>query len=199
MTLTTLSLLDQTELLQLSTEASANGESGQAIAYLKEAVSRQDASATVHYLLGAEYAQIKLYDRAVGEMESALALDPTLSIARLQLGLLWLTSGAGDRAAQVFGALDELPDSDPLRHFGAGLCALIKDQFDDTVRLLEAGIALNSTNPALNGDMRKIIDAIARVRETAQPAGTGAAIEPAGAVEETHHVLLSAYTGNTSH
>lgn len=200
MTSSTLSLLDQTELIQLSTEASTTGEAGAAIAYLKEAVSRPDATGAAHYLLGAEYAQIKLYDRAVSEMEAGLALDPTLSIARLQLGLLWLTSGVADRALQVFAPLSELSENDPLRYFGEGLCALIGDKFDDTVRLLQAGMALNETNAPLNGDMQKIIDEITLLRTNAgQDVAVLPVEDPAVGAEDTHHVLLSAYTGNTSH
>jgi tetratricopeptide (TPR) repeat protein len=199
MTTTTLSMLDQSELLQLSLEASKTGEAGAAIAYLKEAVSRADATGVAHFLLGAEYAQIKLYDRAVNEMEAALALDPALSIARLQLGLLWLTSGVADRATQVFEPLAELPASDALRHFGGGLIALIKDQFDEATRQLQAGIALNLSNDALNIDMQRMVDEIARLQASGQVGALEAAPEQPAADEETHHVLLSAYTGNTSH
>lgn len=190
----TLSLLDQTELLRLALEANNGGENGAAIAYLKEAVSRPDATGNAHFLLGAEYAHIKLYDRAVSEMEAALALDPGLSIARLQLGLLWLTSGMAERALQVFAPLSELPESEPLRLFGEGLSALMRDQFDDAVRLLEAGIVLNQVNEALNGDMRNILDGLARLR-----AAGGLEVPEAASTEDAHHVLLSAYTGNTSH
>ncbi len=192
---TTLSLLDQTELLQLSREASGAGDDGMALAYLKEAVSRPDATGVAHYLLGAEYAQIKLYDRAVGEMEAALALDPALSIARLQLGLLWLSSGVADRASDVFGPLAELPENDPLRHFGAGLCALIKDAFDEASARLQSGIALNTVNAPLNGDMQRIVDEIARLRAAAPLE----AAEDSVTADDSHHVMLSAYTGNTSH
>lgn len=191
----TLALLDQTELLQLALEANRSGEGGASIAYLKEAVSRADATGNAHFLLGAEYAQIKLYDRAVSEMEAALALDPGLSIARFQLGLLWLTGGEPERALQVFAPLAELAESDPLHLFGQGLCALIRNEFDETVRLLESGIALNQTNDALNGDMRTMLAELARGRAT----GHEEATEAGASDEDMHHVLLSAYTGNTSH
>lgn len=196
MTPSTLSLLDQTELVQLAIEASAGGDSGTAIAYLKEAVSRPDGSAPAHYLLGAEYAQIKLYDRAAAEMEAALALDPGLATARLQLGLLWLTGGDAQRAAAVFAPLAELKAGEPLRHFGAGLSALIQDQFDEAMDQLKEGIAANTSNPALNGDMQRIIDEVTRLRAAGQDAAPAVAAAPA---EESNHVLLSAYTGNTSH
>ncbi|KQQ96162.1 lipopolysaccharide assembly protein LapB [Massilia sp. Leaf139] len=189
-----LSLLDQTELLQLAIDASNGGAAGAAIAYLKEAVSRTDATANAHFLLGSEYAQIKLYDRAVNEMEASLALDPGLSIARLQLGLLWLTSGAAERAVQVLAPLSDLGQADPLRLFGEGLCALVRDEFDETVRLLESGIAHNHANDALNTDMRRLLDELAPLRATRGQS----APEPAAA-EDIPHLLLSAYTGNTSH
>lgn len=190
-----LSLLDQTELLRLALEANRSGADGNAMAYLKEAVSRPDATGSAHFLLGAEYAQIKLYDRAVNEMEAALALDPGLSIARLQLGLLWLTSGAAERSQQVLAPLSDLAESDPLRLFGEGLCALIRDEFDETVRLLEQGIARNRDNDALNGDMRRLLDELALARK----AGQAEAPPQPAATEEFPHLLLSAYTGKTSH
>jgi len=204
MTHPTLSMLDQAELFQLARNASAADDSASAIAYLKEAVSRADATAPAHYLLGAEYAQIGMYERAADEMESALALDPALSIARVQLGLLWLGQNAPDRADAVLAPLDELAAGDALRHIGAGLRHLIKDEFDDATARLEQGMALNTTNAPLNGDMRRIVDEIARVRAggapaNPSPAAPGAAAQAPAAAEDAPHILLSAYTGNTTH
>jgi tetratricopeptide (TPR) repeat protein len=200
MTTMTLSLLDQAELLQLALNASAADDSGTAIAYLKEAVSRPDGTSVAHYLLGAEYAAIKMYDRAAGEMEAALALDPALAIARLQLGLLWLTGGAAEQALAVFGPLAELAEDDPLRLFGQGLCHLARDEFDDARALLVAGIAANSANPPLNGDMQRMIDAIdAHLAGVAAAPLAQMAPEPEAPAEDAHRMLLSAYTGNTEH
>lgn len=199
MTHPTLSMLDQAELLQLAMNASTGVDSGSAIAYLKEAVSRADATGAAHYLLGAEYAQIGMYERAVSEMESALALDPALATARLQLGLLWIGAGAVDRAASVLAPLAELAPDDALRHFGAGLCLLIDNQLDQAVARIEQGMALNTSNAPLDQDMRKIIDGIARVRAGAAVPAAAAPAPAAAAADDTQHVLLSAYTGNTSH
>ncbi|HZV63597.1 MAG TPA: hypothetical protein VFG03_01630 [Telluria sp.] len=192
MSATTLSLLDQTELLQLATGASAGGDSGAAIGYLKEAVSRPDAIGAAHYLLGAEYAQIGLYERASGAMEAAIALDPALSVARLQLGLLWLSGGAPDKADLALAPLDDLSVDDPMRLFGRGLRHLIKDEFDDATACLQAGIAANTANAPLNGDMQRIVEQIARVR-------AGGALPDAAppVAAEAHQMLLSAYTSNT--
>lgn len=197
MTTMTLSLLDQAELLQLALNASAADDSGTAIAYLKEAVGRPDATSVAHYILGAEYAQIKMYDRAAGEMEAALALDPALAIARLQLGLLWLTGGNAAQALLVLGPLAELPDNEALRLFGQGLCHLAKDELAQARELLLAGIAANTQNPPLNGDMQRMVGEIDAL--SAPAAAQEAPAEPEPAAEDAHRLLLSAYTGNTGH
>jgi tetratricopeptide (TPR) repeat protein len=187
-------MLDQAELLQLALNASGAGDSASAIAYLKEAVSRGDASATAHYLLGAEYAQIKMYERAIGEMEAAIALDPNLSIARLQLGMLWLGANNSERAADVLRALEDLSATDPLHQFGAGLQHLIGEQLADALRCLTDGVALNTSNPALNGDMQSIVRQI----ELAM-AGGAAPAAAAAPEDDSQHVLLSAYTSGPRH
>ena len=186
MTTAALARLDQAELMQLALNAASIGDSGAAISYLKEAVSRPDAQAPAHYLLGAEYAQIKMYDRAIAEMEAAIALDPALSIARFQLGLLWLTTGNAINASEVLLPLEELGSSNALAHFGRGLMHLMRDEFADAVSCLNEGISLNSANPALNSDMQKIIDEVQKI-----------SWEGKSAEEKTDHgphILISAYT-----
>lgn len=205
MTSTTLSLLDQAELMQLALNASAANDSGATLGYLKEAVSRPDASGIAHYLLGAEYAQIKMYQRAVGEMEAALALDPALSIARLQLGLLWLTGGGAEQAAVVLAPLDDLAAGDALRLFGRGLRHMIAEELADAMDCLREGIRANHSNAPLNMDMQRIVDELGRIQAGAAPAAAPLAPEQAQAEEpapevsdSARHLFLSAYTGNTA-
>lgn len=195
-------VLDQEELLQLACNAGAGGDSASAIAYLKEAVLRPDATARAHYLLGVLYAQIKLYGRATDELESALALDPAFSIARLQLGLLCLGAGAVERAVTTLLPLEQLPGTNALRVFGAGLHHLILGELDKAVACLEEGIKLNTENAPLNGDMHKILAELARTHSAgAHAAGKPfiGAPQPVAPPDDMHHILLSAYTGNTSH
>lgn len=190
-------MLDQAELLKLALSASAGDDAGSSIVYLKEAVARPDASAHAHYLLGAEYAQIKMYDRAADEMEAALALDPAMSIVRLQLGLLCLTSGNPVRAAEVLEGLDDLPASDALNRFGCGLQHLIRDELADCVRCLREGIALNVSNAPLNGDMQMLIATLEAL--PVADAGAAPAAEEEDLVQQEEAArqrMLSAYTGN---
>jgi len=195
MTTATLSKLDQAELLQLALNASSAGDSGTAIGYLKEAVGRLDGSAAAHYMLGAEYAQIKMFPKAIDEMEAALALDPALSVARLQLGLLCLAANDSIRASEVFSALQGLSQQDPLHHFGSGLQHLIREQLLEAEQCLMRGIDLNDSNVALNGDMQKVLTEIGVLRAAAPQALSQAA----EISESERNILLSAYTGNQSH
>jgi len=177
--------LDQEELFQIGVNASAKGDSATAIACLKEAVSRPDATAKAHYLLGAEYAQIQLMPRAIDEMEAALALDPALSAARLQLGMLWLTTSQTDRAAEVLRPLEGLGEQDAMHHFGSGLLRLIADDAAGASAALRKGIELNSVNAPLNKDMEMIVTNLAGQAEAAK--------------EEGEQVFLGAYAGNSTH
>ena len=193
----TLAMLDQAELQQLALNASATNDSASALGYLKEAVSRADATATAHYLLGAEYAQIKMYERAIGEMEAGIALDPGLSVARLQLGMLWLGADQPLRASEVLLPLEELGNGDPLSRFGAGLRHLVAEDLNAALRCLGEGVELNSVNPALNNDMRSIMRHIESTLAGGVVPGAPAAVEPdaAPAADDSQHILLSAYTG----
>lgn len=181
------SRLDVDELLHLAIRASQNNQHEQTIDYLKQALDVDPKNAKALYLLGAEHAEIGLYDRAVEDMTKAVALDPDLVTAHFQLGLLHITAGRVDAAAQAWRPLDKLGDANPFYLFKAGMLHLVKDEFAECVASLEKGIALNTMNEALNNDMRRIAEeAKTRIKEpeTAKAPSTG---------KKAGHVLLSAY------
>jgi len=178
-------MLDQAELFQLAMTASAAGDGATTLACLKTAVGRVDATPAAHYLLGAEYAQLKLYDRAIDAMEAALALDPALWTARIQLALLYLADERAERAADTLQPLADQQQEAALQRFGDGLLRLIAGDLDSARAALAEGIARNDANPALNGDMARIVDEI------------GSRLEEAAAGDA--HLMLSAYAGNRAH
>jgi Flp pilus assembly protein TadD len=183
------SKLDDEELLHLAMEATRSGRHGDAIQYLKEAASKSEGSAKVRFLLGAEHAQIGLFDRAAKDMADALELDPELVPARFQLGLLHLVHARVGEAAAVWKPLDSLPESDPYLHFKRGLEALARDDFAGCRESLTRGLGLNKSNPALNADMQRLLE------QTGARAAAPAAGEPkTESTEQAAHVLLSAYT-----
>lgn len=130
---------------------------------IKSAVARDPGNAELRYLLGAELAQQRDYDGAVVEMRTALAIEPKLHFARLQLGLLYLTMARPNESVEIWGPLEALDDDAALKYFKRGLEALIRDDFAACIGHLQHGIQLNTQNAPLNRDMTMIIE---RVRET---------------------------------
>lgn len=174
---------DVQQLTSLALAASARNDSEAAISHLKHAIAADGADAVPHFLLGAEYAQIGLVDRALEEFTRAVESNPNLHTARFQLGLLLLTSGRVDEAASAWQPLDALEERDPLRLFRDGMLRLVQDDFDAARVALAAGVESATGNPALAADMRKVIERIDAAR------GAEAAAPDAAA----GHVLVSAY------
>lgn len=204
-----LTVLSQAELLALALDASRRQDSGHALAYLKEAAGRADATAQVLFLLASEYAQLGMTTEALTHMESAVALDPSFPIARFQLGMLHVTMGNA-MAARVAWAAMEGSETGFLGAFARGMLSLLDDQFDEAKALLLTGIELNSFNEPLNLDMRKVVEAIdalpGRIKvapaedapEVAQPPGSlvASAEVPSEQTDELEpsHLFISAYT-----
>jgi tetratricopeptide (TPR) repeat protein len=130
------------------------------LAALRRAVLDEPRNGERRYLLGAELAQRRDYEGAVLEMSAALALNPFLHVARLQLGLLHLTMAQTHHAVAVLGPLEELADDSALKLFKRGLEALMHDDFAACLSALQQGIANNRDNAALNRDMQLIFDRV---------------------------------------
>lgn len=169
--------LDEAEFVHLVLRAMAADRHDEVISLLKRMVSAFPANANAHYLLGAEHAQIGLYDRALADFAEALRLEPRLAIARFQLGLLHLTLGHTAEAESVWSPLDELATDDPLRLFKSALVHLIHDELKECAQGLRAGIDHNTDNEALNGDMRRLLADVER-RLGGSPAETSEATPP---------------------
>lgn len=182
--------LDAAELTQMALNASQHNDSGAAIGYLKQAVALDGNAALAHYLLGAEYAQISMIDLAIAEMQCAVEADPALSIARFQLGLLFLTSARVEEAIRTWQPLAALGADHPLFLFQAGLVHLSRDEFVEAKVLLQEGQQRNTDNAPLNTDMQKVIDEIDKAIAQATKRD-GETLNDSAA--EADHVLLSAY------
>ena len=184
--------LDADELLQLAIRASGADNHEESISYLKRAVDVAPKNGKVHYMLGAEHAQIGLYERAMEEMKHAVDLEPTLYTAHFQLGLLLVTAGRPDQAKAAWQALDNLGPNDPLYLFKSGLLHLVSDEFPQAMDQLKKGLALNTTNEALNRDMRRVLDDIEKLVASSTPPTD----QQPPSKQTDQHVLLSAYREN---
>jgi len=202
----TLQSLSQSELFALALEASRREDAGRALAYLKEASGRPDASPQALFMLGSEYAQLGLIDDAKASVARAVEVGPELIIARFQLGMLHVTSGEVDAARAAWAPLVALSADHPqayLATFHKGMLHLVADEFDDAVATLGAGLAQNLENEALNNDMRRVIDAIehlpgrspqAPATVSPQPETAPAPAPAADADVEPSHLFINAYT-----
>jgi len=177
--------LDPDELIHLAIDASIRNFHAEAIELLKRLLDISPTNTKAHFLLGAEYAQIGMIDRAVVQMTQAVAIDPAMHIARFQLGLLYLTLGNITEASKTWAPLSSLGDAHYLFLFKSGLEHLAGDQFKTCRIYLSRGIAANMDNPALSSDMQRILDKLP------EPDGG------CGAEGEPNAFFLSAYTGNT--
>jgi tetratricopeptide (TPR) repeat protein len=152
--------LTQEELLHLAVEATRRGEHGSSISYLKEGVTRFPDDAKLAYVLGAEFAQIGIYDKAENEMQRAILLDPELFTASFQLGLLQMTLGKVEEAKLSWKNIDKLPKEHSLWLFKTGLEELAAEKFAIARELLSQGISSNDFSPELSKDMTTILESM---------------------------------------
>jgi tetratricopeptide (TPR) repeat protein len=188
--------LDDMELLHLALNAMRNNRHDEAIALLKRTIQTSPDKAWAHYLLGAEHAQIGLYDRAVTEMAQAVRLDPGIpAAAHFQLGLLHLTAGRTREAEAAWEPLDRLAPDDALRLFKSALLHLVHEERDKCIEELQAGIALNKLNEALNDDMRRLL-ADLQARQKGMAGDSNSNVPPLQVPVPSKRMLLSTYDQN---
>lgn len=183
--------LNADELMHLALYATEHDTPEKAIVHLKKLLDMEPDHAKARYLLGALYAQIGLHAQAAEEMAQALELEPDLHTARFQLGLLHITSGKTAESEQVWAGLDALGDRDPLYLFKKGMLHLVRDEFEQCVEAIKAGIELNTYNEDLNNDMRRVLNDAEKAMQ-GQPA---ARLEAKNDASDTNgqHMLLSIY------
>lgn len=187
--------LDVDELFQLALRASQADRHEDALSYLKRALALDPDNGKIHYMLGAEHAQIGLYDRAVQDMARAVELDPELHTAQFQLGLLHITAQRVAEAEAAWKPLDKLGKQHPLYLFKAGMLHLARDEFSACVQCLREGIKLNTGNLALNNDMQRILNDAEALLNSAAPAKPAPAAAPADKTKgkKTGNVFLAKY------
>lgn len=177
--------LDTDELMHLALRANEQADTEKTIGYLKQVLSAEPENGMALYLLGAQHAQMKMYGRAIAEMEQAIEVEPNIpATAHFQLGLLYLTSGAVPESLRAWLPLDQLGENDALFLFKRGLVHLIQDEFPECIENLEKGIAVNVLYPALSIDMQKFADkaraAMLQPKPVAQPEAAEARQAPKG-------------------
>jgi tetratricopeptide (TPR) repeat protein len=155
--------------------ATAGTDEARALSEAAVLLGNYPGDSRLHFLKGSLLAGQGDYGAARDAMRQAVEVSPGFVLARFQLGFLELTCGEPILAQETWGPLHSLPARHFLRLFVEGLCHLIRDEFDETIRRLEDGIAGNQENPPMNRDMQLIIDALRK-----GPAKNGGAASPVG-------------------
>lgn len=203
-----LSNLTQAELLALAVDSSRRNEAGHALAYLKEAAGRADASARVLFMLGSEYAQLGMLQEAKASLSRAVELGPEFPLMRFQLGMLHANAQEIDAAKVAWQPLADLPPQHAQAYLATlrrGMLHLVAEEFDASIGALNAGIEQNKENERLNAEMRRIVEAIGGMQESrtspvAVPPPIQAHVQrpaqvpSAEAEAEPGHLFISAYT-----
>jgi tetratricopeptide (TPR) repeat protein len=150
------SLCGESELQELMEAMQA--DSGDELEQADRLIADHPGDPRLHFLRGSILASIGRPIEALPALRRAVELAPDFAIARFQLGFFQLTSGEAANALSTWGPLAMLPERNYLRMFVAGLTHLIRDEFDEAIAQLRAGIAANDENPPLNRDMQLIVD-----------------------------------------
>jgi tetratricopeptide (TPR) repeat protein len=180
-------------LLEAAVAAMHGGDEAASVELLRRSIEAAPVNPTAHYLLGAEYAQRKQYGDAIIHWTTAVEQAPATGIARLQLGLLWLTLANPTAALLQLEPLGQLGADDPLRHFGIGLSCLCRDDLPGAAAGLSSGLRLETANLALAADMQRVLSAVdERIR------GAGAShTMTEGPLSASLGMAISAYAGYT--
>lgn len=195
-----LAALDAEELFVLGVRASVAGDSATALNLFKQACERDARHAEAAWMLGAEYAQLGMIDRAKLAMQHALSVNETLQTARFQLGLLHLTSGEVALAEAIWLALGELDEGHPLRLFKEGMLQLAADDFRGALASLRRGAEVPNVDAALKRDMEMMIQQIETQHPESAVAHADSAVQiPAGdpGTEDTSFFLEAYLRGNS--
>ena len=175
-------MLDAEELLHLAIHASSTGEHHACMTYLKTVLQEQPRNGKAVYLLAVQYAELGLLERAISGLKTAVALEPQLKAARLELGVLLLDRRRSVEAKEHFAALRD--SSDPALGICAEAMIAVADNNLSLAReMLARGVSEQTGNRALTKLMQRLLD---KLSEAASAAAADA---------QANDFLLGAYRG----
>ena len=182
--------LDTEELLHLAIQASKNKNNEATIRYLKSALQLSPEAADVHFMLGATYADLAMFERAESSLQEAIRLNPDFEAANFQLGLLYIVNNQIENATTAWQKLDSTSEDNAYYLFKSGLLSLSRDEFDKSIDYINRGLKANQDNPPLSENMTRILNDILASQQQSRPEE----IKP----QQTRQVQLKAYE-DTNH
>lgn len=184
--------LSNDELFHFALEANKSDRHDIAIGYLKQLIESDPEHEQGLFLLGAEYAQVGLFNEAIKHMEKVVGLTSTLPMANFQLGLLYMAMEEPAKAKASWETVLKSGDDDYIYVFSQALIRLVSNHQDEAKILLQEGLEL-SNDSDLNTQMENVLNAIGNV-EMVPTAKEEATIDAAPEEEEnTNQLFLSMY------
>jgi tetratricopeptide (TPR) repeat protein len=179
---------DCDELFFLALKAMETGNHERAFELLKEGVRREDSS-RFNYMLGAMYAELRMFSKAIDHINRALEIDPSLRPAAFQLGLLHAVSGNDEQARKAWSSLDRLSEDDELVAYRDALVDYMDGNRLQAIDKMQNALLGPKSNVPLMNDMQAILNGWIKSDQTLPEDGT---TEKDSSVESGHY-FLSAY------
>lgn len=165
----------------------ARGDLDEAISHFERATELDSNFALAHSALGSCYVNRVIkglgethdHDKAEAEFRKALALDPTLLEARMQMIFIYLTHGQKQKARQEVLKLREEYPNDVGVHFVRGVVARLDGEYERALRSFDRMARLNPNERVLASYNRaRIFMYQKRYEEAMHELDLGAEVEP---------------------
>ncbi len=153
-------MLDAKEYLHLAVNASVESDHLRAMECLKKCLELESDNAYANYLLGAEYAEVGMLDRAIESMEVAVGLDSELEMATYQLGMLYFQTGNAEQARKQFDLLAKGSEVKCLEPYARGLLFILDGELQQAKSAIQEGQSVDDQGSALQQSMAQMLQAV---------------------------------------
>jgi predicted Zn-dependent protease len=152
-------MLDAEEYFHLALHASSIGDPHACLMHLGQVLHQEPKNAGATYLLATVHAELGLVERAIRGFESVLAVDPRLTIARLQLAMLLLLFDTKRRAeAKTHLMYVTATRDESLQTYAEALIAVADDHIPLATEKLERAISRTAEDTPFTSLMKRLLD-----------------------------------------
>jgi tetratricopeptide (TPR) repeat protein len=129
-------------LLQQATDAIDKNDLSAALDPLQKYIAERPDEPYAHFQLGYAYAGLKRWDEAKAEFSRAIAIDPKMAPAHLNLGLVLIDSDPGG-AAEAFRRAADLQPTESRPRYLAGLALEHAGKFTEAIEQYRAALVIS--------------------------------------------------------
>lgn len=152
-------MLDVEEYFHLALHASSIGDPHACLVYLRQVLQQEPKNSGAMYLLATVHAELGLVERAIRGFESVLAVNPRLTIARLQLAMLLLLFDTKRRAeAKKHLMYVTATRDESLQTYAEALIAVAYDDIPLAAEKLELAISRTGEDTQFTALMKRLLE-----------------------------------------